>query len=83
MPLGRWHDWSTLTQTAKQRIGDIHQSSLVAALHNVTRGKYREAVAQGLGHGFVAPESLASLLPASGTSTLRFSSKPALRPDLL
>ncbi len=41
--LGRWHDWFTLTQTAKEHLGDIHQSSLVAALHNVTRGKFREA----------------------------------------
>jgi CHAD domain-containing protein len=43
--LGRWHDWFTLTQTAMQHLGDIHQSSLVAALHNVTRGKFREALA--------------------------------------
>ncbi len=60
--LGRWHDWFTLTQTAKQHIGDIHQSSLVAALHNVTRGKYREAVAQ-LSATVGSPESL-SLVPA-------------------
>jgi|1185.fasta_scaffold38031_2 CHAD domain-containing protein len=41
--LGRWHDWFTLTNTARHEIADIHQSSLVAALHNVTRGKFREA----------------------------------------
>jgi CHAD domain-containing protein len=42
--LGHWHDWLTLTHTAVQRIGDVNQSSLVAALTNVTRGKFRQAV---------------------------------------
>jgi CHAD domain-containing protein len=42
--LGNWHDWMTLTHTATDRLGDISQSSLVAVLHNVTRGKYRQAV---------------------------------------
>ena len=43
--LGNWHDWMTLTQTATEQFGDVNQSSLVAALHNVTRGKLRQAVA--------------------------------------
>jgi len=43
--LGSWHDWFTLTQTAAQTLGEINQSSLVAAMHNVTRGKFRSAVA--------------------------------------
>jgi CHAD domain-containing protein len=43
--VGNWHDWLTLTQTATKRIGDINESSLVAALHNVTGGKFRLAVA--------------------------------------
>jgi CHAD domain-containing protein len=43
--LGSWHDWMTLTRTASQQLGDIAQSSLVAALHNVTRVKFRHAVA--------------------------------------
>lgn len=43
--LGNWHDWMTLTQTATEHLGDVGQSSLVAALHNVTRGKFRQAVA--------------------------------------
>ena len=42
--LGSWHDWLTLTQTAAERLGDISKSSLVAVLHNVTRGKFRHAV---------------------------------------
>jgi CHAD domain-containing protein len=42
--LGNWHDWLTLTHTAMDRLGDVSQSSLVAVLHNVTRGKFRHAV---------------------------------------
>jgi len=42
--LGSWHDWLTLTQTAADRLGDVSESSLVAVLHNVTRGKFRHAV---------------------------------------
>jgi CHAD domain-containing protein len=43
--LGHWHDWLTLTHTAAERLGGINQSSLVAALHNVSGGKFRQAVA--------------------------------------
>jgi len=43
--VGNWHDWLTLTQTAAKRLGDVNQSPLVAALHNVTGGKFRHAVA--------------------------------------
>ena len=43
--IGSWHDWSSLTHTATERLGDDSQSSLVAALHNVTGGKYRHALA--------------------------------------
>jgi CHAD domain-containing protein len=43
--VGHWHDWLTLTQTAAKRIGDVNQSSLVAALNIVTGGKFRQAVA--------------------------------------
>lgn len=42
--LGSWHDWLTVTQTAAERFGDVGESSLVAVLHNVTRGKFRHAV---------------------------------------
>ena len=42
--LGDWHDWSMLTETSLQRLGDVHQSSLVAVLHNVTGAKFRKAV---------------------------------------
>jgi CHAD domain-containing protein len=43
--VGNWHDWFTLMQTAAQRLGDVGESSLVAVLHNVTRAKFRNAVA--------------------------------------
>jgi CHAD domain-containing protein len=43
--VGNWHDWLTLTHTAVKRIGDVNQSSLVAALNHVTGGKFRHAVA--------------------------------------
>jgi CHAD domain-containing protein len=43
--LGNWHDWQSLTQTAEGRLGDVKQSSLVAALHNATGGKLRSAMA--------------------------------------
>jgi CHAD domain-containing protein len=43
--IGNWHDWLTLTQSATSRLGGVNQSSLVAALHNVTGSKFRHAVA--------------------------------------
>lgn len=44
--LGSWHDWMTLTQTAAHYLGEVNQSPLVAALHNLSRGKFRHAVAE-------------------------------------
>ena len=43
--LGDWHDWLLLTRSASERLGAVHESSLVAALHNVTGAKFRGAVA--------------------------------------
>jgi CHAD domain-containing protein len=42
--LGDWHDWLTLEHTAAQRLGDVHESSLVAVLHNLAGSKFRRAV---------------------------------------
>ena len=42
--LGDWHDWLTLTQTAIKHLGEVHESSLVAELHNVTGAKFRNGV---------------------------------------
>jgi len=43
--IGHWQDWCTLTHTAIGRLGDVTQSSLVAALNTVTRAQFRHAVA--------------------------------------
>jgi len=42
--VGDWHDWLTLTQSASEHLGDVHESPLVAELHNVTGAKFRHAV---------------------------------------
>ena len=56
--LGNWHDWMTLTHTAIERLGDVSQSSLVAMLHNVTRGKYRQALSAVSRAGIEPPRNL-------------------------
>ena len=71
--LGSWHDWMTLTRTASQQLGDIEQSSLVAALHNVTRVKFRHAVAALSG----SSANSVAVNPAAHTP------KPANRPAVL
>lgn len=43
--LGAWHDWMLLTKTASEHLGEVKQSPLVRALDNLTRGKFRDAVA--------------------------------------
>jgi CHAD domain-containing protein len=43
--LGDWHDWFMLTQSAGKRLGDVHESPLVAMLHNVSAAKFRHAAA--------------------------------------
>ena len=42
--LGDWHDWVQLAERAERLFGDVHESALVAALRNVTRAKFRQAV---------------------------------------
>ncbi len=76
--LGHWHDWLTLTQTAVERLGDVNQSSLVAALTNVTRGKFRSAVAavsSAQSNRAALPQKLALLESSRKLDT----KKPALR----
>jgi CHAD domain-containing protein len=68
--LGTWHDWMTLTRTAARQLGEIEQSSLVAALHNVTRVKFRHAVAAVSG----SPAHSVAANPVAHTR------KPAQRP---
>lgn len=63
--LGDWHDWLTLTQTAARRLGDVHQSPLVAVLHNLTGAKFRKAVA-------------ALPVPSSAEATVKRASRQAV-----
>ena len=42
--VGDWHDWLTLTERAENLFGGIKDSSLVAAMRNLTRAKFREGV---------------------------------------
>ena len=56
--LGSWHDWLTLTHAASDRFGDLRESAMVAALNNVTRGKFRQAVA-AVAAAFPTPKPVA------------------------
>ena len=42
--IGDWHDWAQLAQGAEKLFGGVQDSALVAALRNVTRAKFRQAV---------------------------------------
>lgn len=42
--IGDWHDWLQLTQRAEKLFGGVQDSALVAALRNLTRAKFRQAV---------------------------------------
>ncbi len=42
--IGDWHDWLKLTQKAEKLLDKVPSSPLVAALRNVTRAKFRQAV---------------------------------------
>jgi CHAD domain-containing protein len=42
--IGDWHDWLKLSQRAEDLFGAAQGSPLVAALRNVTRAKFRQAV---------------------------------------
>jgi CHAD domain-containing protein len=42
--IGDWHDWVQLADKAEKLFGGVQDSALVAALRNITRAKFREAV---------------------------------------
>ena len=42
--IGDWHDWSQLAERAEKMFGGVQESALVAALRNITRAKFRQAV---------------------------------------
>jgi CHAD domain-containing protein len=64
--VGDWHDWLTLTQSASEHLGDVHESPLVAELHNVTGAKFRHAVS-ALTH-FLSHSESQSALDARGAN---------------
>ena len=41
--IGRWHDVLKLSQRAERRFGGVHDSTLVAALQNISRARFRRA----------------------------------------
>jgi len=42
--IGDWHDWMQLAARAEKMFGGVQDSALVAALRNITRAKFRQAV---------------------------------------
>ncbi len=42
--IGEWHDWLELTECAQKELPDAPESPLMAALQNVTRAKFRDAL---------------------------------------
>jgi CHAD domain-containing protein len=42
--IGDWHDWAQLAERAEKLFGGVRDSALVAALRNITRAKFRQAV---------------------------------------
>ncbi len=42
--IGDWHDWVQLADKAEELFGGVQDSALVAALRNITRAKFRQAV---------------------------------------
>jgi len=72
--LGKWHDWLTLTHSAIEQLGNVHESSLVAVLYNVTRGKLRQAVAAVAAAREERPAE-ANLQPTRKTAEKKFASE--------
>ena len=71
--LGNWHDWQLLTETATQRLGGVNQSSLVALLHNVTQGKFRQAV-----RTVTAPEAVRDAVQAIPSNAKSIKKAPSV-----
>jgi CHAD domain-containing protein len=42
--IGNWHDWVQLADRAEKLFGGVQESALAAALRNITRAKFRQAV---------------------------------------
>ena len=71
--IGDWHDWAQLSQGAEKLFGGVQDSALVAALGNVTRAKFRQAV-----HTLTETQAaLTAKKPASVTTIGRRPSRPS------
>ncbi len=80
--LGNWHDWLTLTNSASDQFGDLRESALVAAIHNVTRGKFRLAVAAVASSAPSLAPGTPTLVPAAAPRARKpGATKPAARSD--
>ncbi len=44
--LGEWHDWWQLAAKAENHLGSVEKTPLTAVLQNVTRAKFRQALAE-------------------------------------
>lgn len=75
--VGNWHDWLTLTNTAAKQLGDVNQSTLVAALHNVTRAKFRQAVAALTASPTI--QSSRRAIPSASERSPAHSTKPGVK----
>jgi hypothetical protein len=42
--IGDWHDWLTLREKTQELATDGRPSAMIAALTNITRAKYRDAL---------------------------------------
>jgi CHAD domain-containing protein len=78
--VGNWHDWLTLTQTASKQLGEVSQSSLVAALHNVTSGKFRHAVAALSASSTIRPAVNEPTTAETAPRTVLLSAVPSRKP---
>lgn len=75
--IGDWHDWVQVADRAERMFGGVQDSALVAALRNITRAKFRQAVTTLLETraALAGPKPAPSKAPARGPS--RQGSAPA------
>lgn len=75
--IGDWHDWVQLEDRAGKLFGAVQDSALVAALHNITRAKFRQAVTTlAETRSALAAKKPVSVMPA-GREASRQGSRPA------
>jgi CHAD domain-containing protein len=77
--VGDWHDWLALSERAETLFGGMKDSALVAAMRNLTRAKFRQALdAVSETKSALAGETL-GLVRASGEPARKRSAPAALR----